>query len=339
MEIFEKYSLKKHNSFGIDAIADYFVNIKTKSDLSKLSETGLLKKNKYFILGGGSDILFSSDFHGIIINVELKGMYIRDYSDEELIIEVFAGEQWDNFVEVCVKNGYHGVENLALIPGKVGAAPVQNIGAYGVEQSDIFFGLKGFNIETNKEITLNKEECQFGYRDSIFKNELIDKVIITSVEYKLSRKEKFNFSYNELDKTIYQFPWVKPDLQYVFDTICRIRKSKLPDPDKIKSAGSFFKNPIVTNLQFKEVQKEFPEIVGYKLGDNNYKLSAAYLIEQAGWKGKRIGDAGVYDKHSLVIVNYGNASGREILGLANKIQYSIKEMFGIELEKEVIVIE
>ncbi len=319
--------------------ADYFVNIKTISDLTKLIQSKLLEGKKYFILGSGSDVLFVNDFNGVILNIELKGMHIRDYDDDELIIEVYAGEQWHKFVQTCVKNGYYGVENLAMIPGKVGAAPVQNIGAYGVEQSDVFFGLKGFNIETNQEINLNKDECKFDYRDSIFKNELKNKVIITSVEYKLSRKEKFNFSYKELDKTIHQFPWVKPDLQYVFNTVCRIRTSKLPNPEELKNAGSFFKNPVVSKTEYLELNKEFPDIPGYELEDDNIKLSAAYLIEKTGWKGKRIGDAGVYNHHSLVLINYGNASGKDILDLSDKIQDSVQNKFGVKIEKEVIVIK
>jgi len=339
MEIFKNYSLKNYNSFGIDVKANYFVNIKTMSDLTKLTQSKLLEGKKYFILGAGSDVLFANDFNGVILNIELKGMHIRDYNDDELILEVYAGEQWHNFVETCVKNGYHGVENLAMIPGKVGAAPVQNIGAYGAEQCDVFWKLKAYNIESNAEIILNKQECKFGYRDSIFKNKLKDKVIITSVEYKLSRKEKFNFSYKELDKIIHRFPWVKPDLQYVFNTICRIRNSKLPNPEILKNAGSFFKNPTVSNYKFQELKKEFPDISGYELKNGNIKLSAAYLIEKAGWKGKRIGDTGVYDKHALILVNYGNASGKDILSLSDKIQDSIQNKFGVKLEKEVIVVE
>jgi len=339
MTIHKNISLKSYNSFNVDVSADYFVSINNEEDIIDLIETDIFQKNNYFILGGGSNVLFVEDYKGLIINVEIKGIHIRKSEDDYVVLEVGAGENWDGFIRTCVKSNYYGLENLALIPGKVGAAPVQNIGAYGIEQQDCFVSLRGVNLKTKEIIELNYEQSNFGYRSSIFKKELANNFIITSVQYKLSRKKTFNLSYKELENEVYKFQVSDIDLQYIYDTICRLRKSKLPTGDSIGSAGSFFKNPIVNKSEYFKLKNEFPEIKGYLTDVNDYKLSAGWLIEQCGWKGKRFGDAAVFDKHALVLVNLGNASGKDILNLAKNIQSSVNDKFGIRLEPEVIIIE
>lgn len=339
MKIQKNISLKEFNSFKIDARADLFVDITTIDDILQLIESGLLSEKKYFILGGGSNVLFAGDYNGLIINMSIKGMHIIESNDEYIILEIGAGEEWDNFVRTCVKSQYYGIENLALIPGKVGSAPVQNIGAYGIEQQDCFVTLKAVDLFSKKFVELSKDECKFGYRSSIFKNELKDKVLITSVRYKLSRQKKFNFAYKGLEQEIKKFPVKEIDLQYVYDTVCRLRTSKLPNPNLIGSAGSFFKNPVISNENLENLKSKFPDIKFYKSGDGNWKVSAGWLIEKCGWKGKRFGDAGVYEYHALVLVNYGNAKGSEILSLALEIRDSVLETFGIELEPEVIIVQ
>jgi UDP-N-acetylmuramate dehydrogenase len=338
MKIEEHKSLKQYNTFGIDVKSDFFVSINNINDLKNLINTEIFQNNKSFILGGGSNVLFTNDFQDLIININIKGISIIKSTDDYIVLEAGAGEDWSKFVETCVRNNYHGNENLAMIPGKVGAAPVQNIGAYGMEQKDIFFSLKGFNLENGENLSLGKDDCNFAYRSSIFKNELKEKMIVTSVQYKLSKKKDLNLSYKELLTEINKFPVKEIDQRLVFDTVCRLRRSKLPDPTKIGNAGSFFKNPIVNNKKFNELKNKFPEIPSYQFNEY-YKIPAGWLIEQCGWKGKKIGDTGVYEKHALILVNYGNANGKEILKLAKEITNSVKDKFGILLEPEVQIIK
>ncbi len=338
MKIEKNYPLKSLNTFGVDAKAKYFASIKKDGDLKKIVQTDEFENNRIFILGGGSNVLFTKDFDGLILSSDIKGMRIVESTDESITLEVGAGELWHKFVQTCVKSKYYGAENLALIPGKVGAAPVQNIGAYGVEQKDLFVSLKGFNLAKKKFETLDKNECAFGYRDSIFKKELKNKFIVASVNYELSRKEKLNLEYKGLADEIKKFPWVKPNAQYVFDAVCRLRRKKLPNLEKIGNAGSFFKNPIVSEEKLKALTETHPEINSRKIYGKQYKISAGWLIEKAGWKGKRSGDVGVYDKHALILVNHGDASGKDIVDFSEQIQNSIYEIFGIKLEPEVIIL-
>lgn len=337
MNILKDISLKPYNTFAVDVKADYFASINNVDDVFELMDTDIFLKNKKFVLGRGSNVLFIEDFHGLIISIDIKGIHITESTDDYIILDVGAGEDWSSFVQTCVKSGYYGVENLALIPGKVGAAPVQNIGAYSVEQKDVFVSLTGVDLLKKEIVHLNKVECKFGYRTTIFKEELKDRFIITSVQYKLSREKKFNLSYKELEQEVTKFPGAVIDLQYIFDTVCRIRKSKLPGVEEIGNAGSFFKNPIVSKEKYDELMGLYPSMKGYHSGFS-FKLSAGWLIEQCGWKGKRNGDAGVYYKHALILVNHGNASGKEILNLANEIQTSVLKKFGINLEPEVLII-
>jgi UDP-N-acetylmuramate dehydrogenase len=337
MVILENYSLKKHNTFGVEAKSRYYVDINYRSDIHEVVQCDEFQNNQHLILGGGSNILFTEDFDGIVINMNLKGIKITNSSDGDVELEVAAGVIWHDLVKTCLKSKFYGLENLALIPGKVGAAPVQNIGAYGVEQKDFFTGLKAFDFETKEIIELNKEDCKFGYRDSIFKNELKGKAIVTSVKYKLSKKFYINDSYKALRHELGKFSFIDQDAQYLFDTICRIRNSKLPDINKIGSGGSFFKNPVISQSIADKLLEEFPDMPNYPTNDGMVKLSSAWMIDKSGMKGFRRGDAGVYDKHALVLVNYGNASGKEIMSIAQEIKEKVEEKFGIALENEVIV--
>lgn len=336
MKVLSNFSLRPHNTFNIDCRADFFAAPKNEDEIiSLLNEISI--SDRILILGGGSNILFSNDFHGLIISPNFKGIKIIDSKDDNLIMEVGAGENWHEFVTSCVKNQYYGLENLALIPGKVGAAPVQNIGAYGVEQDTVFIGLKGFDLNKREFIEMNFDKCKFSYRDSIFKNTLIDKFVITSVKYRLSLKKKLYTDYKDIRNEIKKFNITEPDLKYVYDTVCKIRKNKLPNPKFLGNAGSFFKNPFIEMDLFNELKKNFNDLPEYYL-NNKLKVPAAWLIENCGWKGKRIGDAGVYEKHALILVNYGNASGQDILELASKIKESVFIKFGIRLEEEVKIV-
>ncbi len=339
MEILNNYSLKQHNTFGIDAKADFYISVRNNDEIEELINTNIFQNNKYFILGGGSNVLFADDFKGLVIDINIRGIKILETKDDFVTIEVGAGEYWDDFVSICINNKFYGLENLALIPGKVGAAPVQNIGAYGAEQKDFFETLSGYNIEKKQFETLNHDECKFNYRDSVFKHELKNKFIITNVRYKLCKVEKINLSYKELSNEISMSNIEKPDAKIIYDTVRRLRTNKLPDYRLLGNAGSFFKNPIISSEKFNNLKSKYFEMQGYSLTDDKVKISAGWLIEQCGWKGKQIGNAGVYDKHSLIIVNHDNATGQEILNLSNQIKQSVWDKFDIQLENEVLIIE
>ena len=339
MEILENISLKKLNTFGVEVKARRFVAVRNEHDIKELFDSDILGENNSLILGNGSNVLFVNDFDGLVIHSQMRGITICESNDDYVILNVAAGELWHNFVTISLTNKYFGLENLALIPGTVGAAAVQNIGAYGSEQKDFFFSVRGYNLIQNEFQELDAEQCRFGYRDSVFKNELKNKFFITSVKYKLSKREKVNLSYSELLHEAERFGIKQPDARYVYDTVCRLRKSKLPDPKILGNAGSFFKNPVVSESTFNDLKEKYPEIKGYRNIDDKIKVSAAWFIEKAEWKGKRIGDAGVFNKHALILVNYGNASGKDIYELSEKIRLSVLEMFGVNLEPEVQIIK
>lgn len=336
MQILKNYSLKRRNTFKIDVKADRFISFDNIQSIQKYL-TGNERADKFMILGEGSNVLFTKNFNGDILSIDLKGMHIRENTEEYVIMEVGAGENWHNFVETCVRNSYYGVENLALIPGRVGAAPVQNIGAYGVEQSDMFASLKAIDIETGELVEFNKEECKFSYRDSIFKSSNKNKYIIVSVLYKLFRHKEFNLSYKALADEIKKFFIEDPDLEYIFNSVIRIRKIKLPDPNELGNAGSFFKNPIIEKVQYEKLKQIYHDIPAHDF-EGKIKTSAAWLIEKCGWKSKIHGGAGVSEKHSLVLVNVGFATGQELFELSEKIIKSVFDKFGITLEREVTVI-
>ncbi len=339
MEIISNISLKPFNTFKIEAKASHFIELKYENQMNQLIDYIYKTKHNVFSLGGGSNILFVNDFDGLVISNNLKGMKIVDSNDDYVIIEVSAGENWHNFVKLTLKNKFYGLENLALIPGKIGAAPIQNIGAYGAEQSDFFVYLNAFDLQNFKFITFSKEECAFDYRTSIFKKKHKRRYLIINVAYKLLRKPALNLKYKELVDEVGKIPSISPDPEYIFETVCRIRKRKLPDPSFIGNAGSFFKNPIISKDKYEDIRQKYFNIRGFEMPDGRFKVFAAWLIEKCGWKGYREGDAGVHENHSLILVNYGNAKGTDILNLSNKIKDSISENFDILLEPEVEIVE
>ncbi len=338
MEIIENASLVNFNTFRIHCKAKILAIIRNPNDLSFLMD--YIQKNylQYYILGGGSNILFTEDYDGIIIKNDIKGVRIIESTNENVLLDIAAGEDWSRIVEISIKNKFYGFENLAAIPGSVGAAPVQNIGAYGVEQKDFFHSLIYYDISESQLVELSNDDCKFNYRDSIFKNELKNKAIITNVRYKLNKKPILNLSYNELKNEIQKFLVVEPTPEYIYNTIKRLRSRKLPDLAKLPNAGSFFKNPIVSKEKFDEVYQKYPNMPFFVLNNEMIKIPAGWLIEQCGWKGKRIGDVGVFDRHALIIVNYGNATGKDILHLAQQIKKSVEDRFGIILENEVNIV-
>ena len=288
------------------------------------------------ILGGGSNVLFTKGFNGHVLHPNIKGIEILEDNKDEVILKVGAGEDWDEFVGYCVDNGWGGVENLSLIPGNVGTCPIQNIGAYGVEVKDVIEEVETIEIETLKTHCYKNSECEFGYRDSIFKRKLKGKHIITHVNFRLKKVPEFKLDYGNLKEGLKRFEQV--DLKSIRQSVINIRNSKLPDPDEFGNSGSFFKNPVVHSEKAKRINEEYLEMPSYKISDEEVKIPAAWLIETAGWKGKRVGDAGVHERQALVLVNYGNASGEEIINLATQIQSSVKKQFDIELEMEVNVV-
>ncbi len=342
MNIQENISLKKFNTFGIDATARYFSGFNSVSELPELlaSSSFNIQHSSFniFVLGGGSNILFTKNVNGLVLKNEIMGIEKIKEADDFVYIKAGAGENWHRFVLYCLEHNYAGVENLALIPGNVGASPMQNIGAYGVEIKDVFHSLEAFSIEEKRSVVFNKVDCAFGYRESIFKNKYAGKFIITSVTYKLSKKPVFNTSYGAIDLELKKMNVPALSITAIAQAVMNIRRSKLPDPAVIGNAGSFFKNPEVEKEVFDLLKEKFPGIVGYPTVPGKIKLAAGWLIEQAGWKGYRAGDAGCHEKQALVLVNYGNASGEKILELSAEIIQSVYEKFNVSLEKEVNVV-
>jgi len=330
MTIKENYSLKELNTFKIDVKSKYFIEIEDETELKEVAKEYNSKGEKILILGGGSNILFTNDFDGLVIHLNTKGIDIVSKNDKEIILDFQAGESWDDVVLYAVKNG---IENLSLIPGTIGAAPIQNIGAYGAELKDVFHSLDGFFINDLKEKSFSLDECEFGYRDSIFKRELKDKFIITSVKLKLSKEKNFKLNYrdladlNKLRKNI--------TLEKVRNHVVKVRESKLPNPKVLGNAGSFFKNPEITKQQLSDLIVQNPALPYFKSPDGKIKLPAGWLIEQCGWKGKREGDVASYHRQALIIINYGNATSQSILKFTQEIKDSVISKFGIELEQEV----
>ena len=334
MQIQSKVSLKPFNTFGVDVTARKFVEV------NQLEELRQILKNTYaseiFILGGGSNMLLTKDVEEMVIHVNLKGKEVVEERPEEVIVKAMAGENWHEFVLYCIERNFGGLENLSLIPGNVGTTPIQNIGAYGVEIKDSFKSCTALNLQTLELKTFSKEECEFGYRDSIFKNAAKGKYIIISVSFRLSRNNHIlNTSYGSIDTFLEEQGIKNPGIKEVSDAVIKIRQSKLPDPKELGNSGSFFKNPVVPKQVLEELQKSYPEIPFYVLDEERVKIPAGWLIDHAGLKGYREGDAGVHTKQALVLVNYGNATGKEILALAKKIQKKIFDMFGIEITPEV----
>lgn len=334
MNIQENISLKQFNTFGIDKKARFFTQIKSVSELKEALLWAKERGINTLILGGGSNILLTQNQDALIIKIEIEGIEVVREDKDHFWVEVGAGVVWHDFVLTSIQNEWAGVENLSLIPGTVGASPMQNIGAYGVEIRDVFHSLKALEKSSLELKEFDAESCAFGYRESVFKHELKDQYVICSVIFRLNRTADFHTEYGAIKETLQQNGIEQLDLKSISDAVIQIRQSKLPDPTKIGNAGSFFKNPTVSSSQFEELKANYPEIPGYP-NDSGVKVPAAWLIEQCGWKGKRFGEIGVHTKQPLVLVNYGAGDGNEIKKLAVKIQESVFDKFRIEIHPEV----
>jgi UDP-N-acetylmuramate dehydrogenase len=339
MQIRENISLLPYNTFGIQAKAKYFAAFSSVDELTELlTNSNLQTPNPKLILGGGSNILLTKDFDGLVLKNEIGGVTVVNEDEEHIYVKAGAGENWHKLVMYCVENGFAGMENLSLIPGSVGASPMQNIGAYGVEIKDIFYEAEGYHVDENAIKKFSLEDCEFGYRESVFKHKYKGQFIITSVTYCLRKKPVFTTSYGVIQQELEKMGVEGLSIKAVSQAIINIRSSKLPDPKEIGNAGSFFKNPQVDKIQFEVLQKEHPAIPNYPFNETHIKVPAGWLIEQCGWKGYRKGDAGCYAKQALVLVNYGKASGNEIFQLSEAILQSVKEKFKIRLEREVNIL-
>jgi UDP-N-acetylmuramate dehydrogenase len=335
MNMQQNISLKKYNTFGIDVTAKYFANFTSLTELA-----ALLTEQTFpiLILGGGSNILFTKNYNGLVLKNELKGISKINEDDKYVYVQAAAGENWHEFVMYCIDNDWAGVENLSLIPGCVGASPMQNIGAYGVELKDIFHSLEAYHKKENKLVTFTLQDCEFGYRESIFKNKYKNEFTITSVTFKLSKTPTFNITYGAIEQELTRMGVKQLSIKAISNAVINIRKSKLPNPFVIGNAGSFFKNPEVKNEQFLKLKENFENIIGYPQSNGNTKIAAGWLIEQCGFKGKRFGDAGCHAQQALVLVNYGNANGNQIFELSDRIIVSVGQKFGIALQREVNII-
>jgi UDP-N-acetylmuramate dehydrogenase len=334
----ENVDLSGYTTMGVKASASFFSAFESVETLRSVTEFAKKKELELLILGGGSNLLFVGDFSGLVAVNKIQGREIISEKDNEIRVKVGGGVNWHEFVLYCVEQGWGGIENLSLIPGTVGAAPIQNIGAYGVELKDVFYSLEAFDLESRELRTFNREQCNFGYRDSIFKKELKGKVVITSVTFSLHKDHTPDYSYRSLHEELEQSGISNPTIEQVSNAVIKVRQSKLPDPAEIGNTGSFFKNPVISVYQFDELKITHPDLPGYPVSERLVKVPAGWLIEQAGWKGFREGDAGVHDKQALVLVNHGSATGEEIWELAGKIRASVLKKFDVALTPEVNII-
>tara|TARA_B100001057_G_scaffold78834_1_gene73994 strand:- start:6208 stop:7209 length:1002 start_codon:yes stop_codon:yes gene_type:complete len=333
MIINRQASLKKFNTFNVSEVADVIYEVE---DMGMLKNIVSDNKNQILILGGGSNILFTKSYNGVIINIRNKGIRVLKEDKDSVLIDVCSGENWNDFVLWAIDNNYGGIENLSLIPGNVGAAPIQNIGAYGVELKDVFYSASGIMLDSLEDFELYNSECKFSYRNSIFKNELKDKVIITSIKLKLTKGDhNYNIEYQDLKEKLSKS---ELSLKKISNEVIRIRQSKLPDHKLIGNCGSFFKNPIVSLSKLNNIKSEFPDLPSFKIDSNNYKIPAAWLIEKSGFKEIKNKNVGVYKNQPLVIINHGEATGKEILDFANEIKKTINNNFNIQLKEEVLII-
>jgi UDP-N-acetylmuramate dehydrogenase len=337
LQIQENVSLKNFNTFGIDTNARYFAEISHEAELEELFADPQWMHVNRLVLGGGSNMLLVKDFDGLVIRMNIRGIEHR-ISHDDVFVEVGAGEVWNDLVSFCVDRNYAGMENLTLIPGSVGASPIQNIGAYGVELKDVFESCRAFEIATGTFRTFNKADCNFGYRESVFKTELTGQYIIVSVKFHLSLTPKFNLKYGAIEQELANRNITEPTIKDVSKVVSYIRVSKLPDPSTIGNAGSFFKNPVITLNEFELVQQKYPDVVNYPTADGQVKLAAGWLIEQCGWKGKTVGNTGTWKSQALVLVNHGGATGEEVYSLSSQIIDSVYTKFGVTLQREVNII-
>jgi len=330
------HSLKSLNTFGLDAQAHHFAAIRNAKNLQEVMATEVYQTARRMVLGGGSNILFISDFDGLILHNQLMGKTLVREDAQNVWLQVGGGENWHETVLFTLENGWQGLENLSLIPGTVGAAPIQNIGAYGVELTDFFAELEACNLQTGETRTFTHTDCRFGYRDSIFKRKLKGQFFILNVTFRLNKSPQLNTSYGAIGQTLAEWGIENPTPQQVSDAVVHIRQSKLPDPAVLGNCGSFFQNPALPNEQFEALRERFPQVPGYPLPEQNAtKVAAGWLIEQAGWKGKRLGNVGMHEKQALVLVNHGSATGAEAYQLAMEVKASVAEKFGVELVPEV----
>jgi UDP-N-acetylmuramate dehydrogenase len=336
IEIKENYPLNNHNTFGIECRTRYFVSVKSENDLIEIFKSDYINKYPWLVLGGGSNVLFTRDFPGLIISMDIKYVQKLEEDDNFVKLRVAAGEEWDELVEYTVENHYGGLENLSYIPGKAGAAPIQNIGAYGVEVKDVVEHVGFYHVEKKSIQVLKKHECNFSYRDSIFKHELKGKAVVLYLVIKLSKKHILKTSYGNIELELQKY--TTRNVKNLREIIINIRKSKLPEPGETGNAGSFFKNPVVKKPVFLKLKEIHSNIPSYPVNDEKVKIPAAWLIEQCGWKGKNLGTHGVHGLQPLVLVNHGGASGNDIYMLAKEVQQSVKDKFGILLDMEVNVI-
>ena len=334
MKIQENISLKPFTTFGIDKKAKFFTTVETLDELKAALLAAKEKQLPVFILGGGSNILLTRDIQGLVIKLEIKGINLVKEEGDQLWVEVGAGEMWHELVLHSIAEDWAGLENLSLIPGTVGASPMQNIGAYGVEIKDVFDSLQAMHRETLEMQSFDAEACRFGYRESVFKQTFKDQFVITSVTFRLSKTPNFHLEYGAIREVLAANGIDQPSIRSISDAVIQIRQSKLPDPKEIGNAGSFFKNPTIPNAQFDELKASYPSIPGYPSAEG-VKVAAGWLIEQTGWKGKRIGEVGVHAKQALVLVNYGGGTGEEIKKLSEQIQASVYDKFGVQLQAEV----
>jgi len=343
MQILQNISLRQFNTFGIEASAKYFSAFKNTDELAELltqnQPTGQAGSQlSTLLLGGGSNILFTKNFDGLVLKNDIKGVELIKEDTHYVYVKAGAGENWHQFVLYCLQRNWQGIENLSLIPGNVGASPMQNIGAYGVELKDVFYELEAFHVKEKKVRAFSVNDCAFGYRDSIFKTKLKDQFIILNVTFRLNKLPKYNTSYGAIEEELSQMGVQEITAKNISLAVMNIRRSKLPDPAKVGNAGSFFKNPSVPVAKYDELKNKFPSIVGYENSNGTMKLAAGWLIEQCGWKGFRKGDAGCHAQQALVLVNYGNANGKDIYDLSEDILLSVKKKFGLKLEREVNVV-
>jgi UDP-N-acetylmuramate dehydrogenase len=338
MDIRKNFSLLPYNTMGIDVKAQYFAPFTDTDELLQVLDTPVAASANLFVLGGGSNVLFTKDYAGLVLKNEFKGINIIKEDERYVYVQAGAGENWHSFVLYCLEHNLAGVENLSLIPGNVGASPMQNIGAYGVEIKGVFEELEAFHIRDRKIQTFSLNDCAFGYRESVFKQQYRDQFIILNVTYRLRKTPHFNTNYGAIEQELEQMGVKELSIQAVSQAVINIRRSKLPDPKEIGNTGSFFKNPSVPAAFYEQLKGQFPGIVGYANADGTVKLAAGWLIEQCGWKGVRRGDAGCHARQALVLVNYGHATGKEIYDLSEDILQSVQEKFGVKLEREVNII-
>lgn len=329
-----QYSLKQLNTFGIDVNAKLYADISTESDLISIFSEAVIKEEKLLVLGGGSNMLFTKDYDGLVLKISIKGITVKIEGDD-ILVTAGAGEVWDGLVKFCVAKGYAGIENLTLIPGTVGASPIQNIGAYGVEIKDVFESCTAFEIATGEIKTFNKADCEFAYRESVFKGKLKGRYIITSVTYRLSSVANLQTHYGAINTELERRGISEPTIADVSDVVAAIRVSKLPDPSTIGNAGSFFKNPIIDKVVFDKLLSSFPDMPHYPAPDARVKLAAGWLIEQCNFKGVVDGNTGTWKNQALVLVNHGGATGQEVYRFSEKIINTVQQKFGVLLEREV----